>query len=188
MTTTPVAVAGADDALDPREVGGPQAAVRLEGRVHRAFVAGHAALQTERERVHAVRGVVGDARDEPVRVGLGIELRLAAILEGGVDHAHVHEQALGGAAGIGDLAVEVPLAIRQGDARAIEVGSHRRTESENHGCHDDQRCQCFCHIVWTVILTGAIQAVKRQTGMPPRKTRNTRKRMVEQWSKGAQRN
>ena len=98
----PLLVAGADDALDPRQVGGPQTAVRLEGGVHGAFIAGHSALQANRESVHALRGVVGNARNEAGGVGVGVKLRVfRPVLEDRIDHAHIHEQAFGGAARVG---------------------------------------------------------------------------------------
>jgi len=112
-----VAVASANRALDPRQIRGPQAAIRFEGRVERALVTGHSALQTKRESVHAVRGVIADPRDEPVRVRLRIKVRLVAILEDGVDHAHIHQQTLGGAARIRGLIIQHPAAIAKANAR-----------------------------------------------------------------------
>ena len=143
-----MAVAGADDALNACEVSGSQSTVRFEGGVHPAFVAGHSALQTNRERVDAVHGIIRDACDEAGRVGLGIEVRLAAVLEDGVDHAHVHQQALRRRTALSDFAVDVPLAIHQADTRAIEVSSRRcrRTEPCNQGCHHHHRCKRTCHM------------------------------------------
>src|SRR5262245_19748708 len=84
------------------------------------------ALQTERERPHAAGGVVGNLLDEGGRVGFGVEsLRpglVAGVLEGRVDHPHVHQHPFGLRAGISQLAVNVPLAV--GDAhtrRGLEV-------------------------------------------------------------------
>ena len=62
----------------------------------------------------------------------------APVLEDGVDHAHVHQQAFGGAARICDRSVEVPLAIHHGDPRATCAVSHYRAEPREHRGHGHQ--------------------------------------------------
>ena len=92
--------------LDDAPARGPDTTRRREpsgsnAEFDRPFVAGHAALEAEREGVDAVRGIVGHVREEPVRVGFRVEVRFAAVLEDRVHHAHVHQQAFGARAPIG---------------------------------------------------------------------------------------
>ena len=114
----PRPVARLDDAPDAGQVRLAQGAVGLERRVHRPLVAGHAALEAEREGVDAVRGIVGHVREEPVRDGFRVQVRFAAILEDRVHHAHVHQQAFGTRAPVRQLVVDAPPGPAERDAGA----------------------------------------------------------------------
>jgi hypothetical protein len=88
-------------------------------------------LQTNCERIHPLRCVISDARDKAIRVGLGIETRFAAILEDGIDHADVHQQAFGGASGVREAIVDDPTPLAQNNARSLAwLGGRNETDSE----------------------------------------------------------
>lgn len=136
-----VPVAGSYDALDPLHVRLAQAAIRLEGGIHGALVPRHPALKAERERIDADGLIVANATDEPFRASVGIEVRPVPILERGVDHADVHQQTLGIAAGMGDTPVDRPAAIADGNVRRLTSlwfsGARRcEGEREGEGCHE----------------------------------------------------
>src|SRR5208282_1697468 len=100
--------------------GAAQGPVRVERRVHRAFITRHTALQIQREGKDTVRNVIGNVRYKRVRVRLGAECRTVAVLERGVDHADVEQQALRLGAAVGDLSVDVPTAIHDVNSRGSD--------------------------------------------------------------------
>ncbi len=135
----PVAVARLDDAPDSVEIGLSKGAVGVERRVDGAFIARHAALKTDGEGADAVLGVVGQVLQKSSGDGLGVEVGLAAVLENGVHHAHVHEQALGGRPGIRGLVIDLPLVALQRHAGAgreswTAVG---RGSAKSHGAQQE---------------------------------------------------
>ena len=70
-----VPVAGLDDAPHAGEIRLAQRSIRCERRVDGPFVPGPAALQADREGADAVRAIIGQVRQETVRVCLRVEVR-----------------------------------------------------------------------------------------------------------------
>src|SRR5262249_762864 len=67
------------------------------------------------ERADSVCGIVFDAADEFVRVGIRVKFRAIYIFEDSVDHAHVHQQPLCPRARTGEVPVDRPATILDRD-------------------------------------------------------------------------
>ena len=117
-----LAIAGVKATSYTLHIGMPQRAIPGEGGVHRAFIPRHAALKGDREALDATCDVLREPVDECLRVGVGIELGLGEILEDDIDHAHIHEKALGGSVLAQRPVVSEPTAVADADEGAVGEG------------------------------------------------------------------
>ena len=125
----PAGITGAYHTLHAAQVVRTQRTIWLERRIDRPLITWHPTLQTERERIHPLRRVLGDLGNEAIRVRPGVEVRPPPIFESRIHHADIHQQTFSCRARVRRLAIDEPAITVEGDAGCRRCCAHQRQQA-----------------------------------------------------------